>query len=146
VKFSDIEQAKWPQLRPYLDTCLLPVTGLTGREEPWQATRQLEMLRDLLDLVEIPFKGRVVTYPALHYIHQDTGRQLLSEVCRQLKACGFAYIIIAALDDIGGWAENVEECALFLTDSQLQEYSAEDRQRFVGERVAAIWNASHAPQ
>ena len=51
----------------YLDTCLLPVTGLTGKESPVEAGDRLEQLRDLLDLLEIPYHGRTVTYPAWHY-------------------------------------------------------------------------------
>ena len=67
MKFSDIEEQNWEQLAPYLDTCLLPLTGLDGTEKPWQATNALEKLRDFLDLIEIPFRGRIVTYPAAHY-------------------------------------------------------------------------------
>ncbi|MGO4375464.1 DUF2487 family protein, partial [Paenibacillus sp. MCAF20] len=67
MKFSEIEKEQWEELRPYLDTCLLPVTGMDGSEQPYEATEWLERLRDIMDLIEIPFKGRVVTYPACHY-------------------------------------------------------------------------------
>ena len=72
MKFSDIDKEQWPELKPYLDTVLLPVTGLSGDEQPWEATRGLEKLRDLIDAVEIPFHGRVVIYPAYHYISKTT--------------------------------------------------------------------------
>lgn len=69
MKFSDIEEQTWDELRPYLDTAVLPVTGLNGGETPWEATRELEYLRDALDLIEIPFKGRIVTYPATIFLN-----------------------------------------------------------------------------
>jgi len=96
MKFSEIEREQWDELHPYLDTCLLPITGLTGAESPAEATEALERLRDVLDTIEVPFKGRVVTYPALHYTY-EFGRQQIEAVCGRLKReAGFRYVILAA--------------------------------------------------
>lgn len=96
MKFSDIEKEQWDELSPYLDTCLLPVTGLTGTEPPYEATKRLEELRDILDLVEIPFKGRVVTYPACHYVMDGNGSgQGVSSIVERLKKSGFAFVVLA---------------------------------------------------
>ncbi|ALS27787.1 DUF2487 family protein [Paenibacillus cisolokensis] len=92
MKFSDISENQWDELSPYLDTCLLPVTGLTGRERPYEATKALERLRDVLDLIEIPFKGRVVTYPACHYGADSPA--LLEDLCAGAKAAGFRYVVL----------------------------------------------------
>lgn len=94
MKFSEIDEGRWPELKPYLDTCLLPVTGLDGTEAPWQATKALEELRDLLDAVEIPFHGRVVTYPAFHYGGKEGGEEL-KRICANLRESGFAYVMAA---------------------------------------------------
>lgn len=95
MKFSDITEEQWDELKPYLDTCLLPVTGMSGEESPYKATECLEKLRDLMDLVEIPFKGRIVTYPACHYMTDGEAFQsMLGEWCRRLKESGFKYVII----------------------------------------------------
>lgn len=59
MKFSDIREEDWARWEPWLDTCLLPLTGLNGTELPWEVTQSLEKLRDIMDLVEIPFKGRM---------------------------------------------------------------------------------------
>lgn len=97
MKFSDISMEKWDELKPYLDTCLLPVTGMSGKETPYEATECLEKLRDLMDLVEIPFKGRVVTYPACHYVANDGSFGIsLAQWCSSLKEAGFQYVIIAS--------------------------------------------------
>lgn len=99
MKFSDIAQEQWDELKPYLDTCLLPVTGLNGKESPYEATERLERLRDLMDLVEIPFKGRVVTYPACHYVTEDEQfSSALANWCQNLRFAGFKYIILASAD------------------------------------------------
>lgn len=99
MKFSDIEQDQWEGLAPFVDTCILPVTGLTGREQPWEATQALEALRDALDPLEIPYRGRVMTYPAFHYCAGPAeGWQLsINETCAQLKSTGFRFVIIVTL-------------------------------------------------
>jgi len=98
MKFSEIDREQWPDLQPYLDTCLLPITGLSGLEQPYEATEALEKLRDMMDMIEIPFKGRVVTYPACHYICDDEHfPAMVGMWCRSLRTAGFKYIIIATI-------------------------------------------------
>lgn len=95
MKFSEIEQEQWEELKPYLDTCLLPITGMTGEESPLEATQCLEDLRDIMDLIEIPFRGRVVTYPALHYVDkQEHSVEAINSYCRKIKEQGFKYVIL----------------------------------------------------
>jgi 23S rRNA (pseudouridine1915-N3)-methyltransferase len=95
MKFSEIDRERWPELQPYMDTCLLPLTGLTGEESPWQATEALERLRDLLDAAEIPFKGRIISYPAVQY---SLGGSLseVDRLCKRLKSSGYRYVIAAS--------------------------------------------------
>ncbi|MCF2937628.1 YpiF family protein [Paenibacillus alkaliterrae] len=95
MKFSEISCEQWEELSPFLDTCLLPVTGMTGMVQPFEATAWLERLRDIMDLIEIPFKGRVVTYPAWHYISDHSAfAEMLNEWCASVKKAGFRYIIV----------------------------------------------------
>lgn len=101
MKFNDLSREKWTELRPYLDTCLLPVTGLAGNESPYIVTGTLERLRDLLQRIEIPFKGRIVTYPAYHYTGDGKASFAagLDDVCGRLKEGGFRYVIALTLLD-----------------------------------------------
>jgi hypothetical protein len=97
MKFSELTPEQWAELQPYLDTAVLPVTGMSGSEMPYEATEALERLRDLLDLIEVPFKGRVVTYPACHYgeWNEETAGQV-SRLCMNLKLrAGFRYVVVA---------------------------------------------------
>jgi len=95
VKFSEIEAEQWDELKPYVDTCLLPITGLDGTETPSEATNYLEQLRDVMDLVEIPYRGRIVTYPAYHYVYGNEGsQQAIARCCANLKSQGYKYIIL----------------------------------------------------
>jgi hypothetical protein len=96
MKFSEIESSQWEELKPFLDTCLLPVTGMTGLESPAEATRALEDLRDLMDNIEIPFKGRVVTYPACHYTGENEGHAVVEQLCASFKRTGYRYIIVVS--------------------------------------------------
>jgi len=96
MKFSEITSELWEELKPYLDTCLLPVTGLNGTESPAETTQALEDLRDVMDGIEIPFKGRVVTYPACHYIEETEGHDNVEKLCLALKRSGFRYVIVVS--------------------------------------------------
>lgn len=97
MKFSEVESSSWEELRPFLDTCLIPVTGLTGKEQPYEVTEALERLRDILDLVEIPFKGRTVTYPTIQYGRENI-MNYINEICHNVKSAGFKYIILVSAD------------------------------------------------
>jgi len=131
MKFSDIKKDSWEELKPYLDTCLLPLTGLTGVEEPWDVTIQLEKLRDLMDLVEIPFKGRVVTYPAVQYIiSDDSFPEEINTLCERLKNNHFKHIIlITANPSIAKW--EFAQCDLFITP---------DLSDSISSQVYTMWN------
>lgn len=144
MKFSDIRKEDWPSLAPYLDTCLLPVTGLTGEEEPWNATEALEQLRDLLDAVEVPFKGRVVTYPAFHYTEDESSGKTLETVCRRLKASGFSYVVIVKRGGSNGISalQPIESCDLLLTGGDHGAESMEEWRRAARDKVTAMWNGS----
>ncbi|MCA0754394.1 YpiF family protein [Paenibacillus sp. N4] len=99
MKFSEITSGQWEELSPYLDTCLLPLTGMSGVEKPFEATEKLERLRDIMDLIEIPFKGRVVTYPAWHYISgRQPFKELLQDWCVSAKNGGFRFVIAVTAD------------------------------------------------
>lgn len=99
LKFSEITSKDWEELQPYLDTCLIPYTGLTGQESPHEAVAALERLRDLLDYVEIPFKGRVVTYPAVHYSPYEC-ENMLNNICAKIKSGGFKHVIVLSCDHL----------------------------------------------
>ncbi|WP_211744987.1 DUF2487 family protein [Paenibacillus sp. Marseille-Q4541] len=98
MKFSEITSEDWGDLQPYLDTCLIPFTGLTGQESPYDTVSALERLRDLLDYVEIPFKGRIVTYPAFHY-SQSQNENAINDLCSRIKTGGFKYVIVMTADE-----------------------------------------------
>lgn len=95
MKFSELEPRQWAELQPYLDTAVLPFTGLSGDEMPYEATEALERLRDALDLIEVPFTGRIVTYPANHYGLWDNGGAAQAAVlCSKLKQTGFKFVVL----------------------------------------------------
>lgn len=66
------------------------------RESP-ETVQALERLRDFMDLVEIPFKGRIVTYPAIQYGGEGYVG-LINEVCRKVKSSGFQYAVVLTAD------------------------------------------------
>lgn len=131
MKFSEIKKEEWPALKPYLDTCLLPVTGLDGRESPVEAAECLEKLRDVLDLIERPYRGRTVTYPAWHYVpdRDSLDAQLSSSVAR-LREVGFRYVVIVSATD------DLKIGALAGADLIITPSNAHDATRL----IADLWN------
>ncbi len=139
MKFSDLDEAQWEELKPYLDTCIIPVTGLDGDSAPWQAVQGLERLRDMLDLVEQPFRGRVVTYPALHYTAGDWPHiaATVDKLSRQLKQAHFPYVIVVSALP---WPKHVScSVADLLIDENMVE-SFEQLSHAVQEKVRQMWN------
>ncbi len=103
MKFSEWNEADWLSLQLYFDTCILPITALSGLEAPWQMKHALERLRDALDTVEVPFKGRTVTMPAVQYRIADEHLfvQQIAGIASNCKASGFKYVIaISAANEL----------------------------------------------
>lgn len=138
LKFSEMTQDSWAELQLYLDTCLIPYTALSGEQSPVEVTEALERLRDFLDLVEIPFKGRIMTYPAFHYANPELS-MTLNSLSSQLKSSGFKYVVIMSSD---GQLNEVEipSADLVLSRSVLtREVGEEGIARFVGEKIRELW-------
>lgn len=141
MKFSEIDHESWGELRPYLDTCLIPVTGLTGQEQPYEVTGALEKLRDMMDLIEIPFKGRVVTYPSFQYGREDMANYI-NEVCHNVKRSGFVYVIVVSADAELG-EEHFDGADIVLSPRTTAGFTEEDKKRFVYEKVEGMWRKNH---
>jgi 23S rRNA (pseudouridine1915-N3)-methyltransferase len=138
MKFNDIEQETWSDLKPFLDTCLLPVTGLTGTEEPWEVTQALEHLRDVMDWIEAPFKGRVVTYPAFHFnLEPSIMETEINKLCEQIKSTAFQYVIVITAD---GRLVNLalSSADLFLC-KPVEEGQLKNQSQDVSSLVQAMW-------
>lgn len=137
MKFSELSADGWAELAPYLDTAVLPVTGLQGTEMPHEATAALERLRDILDLIEIPFKGRIVTYPACQYgTWTPELRSQLQVLSSNLRQVGFKYVVIVMA--IGVPAEAKEETGadmIISLDAQGELPSGTD----VNDAVRQLW-------
>jgi 23S rRNA (pseudouridine1915-N3)-methyltransferase len=139
MKFSDISKEEWDGLQPYLDTCLLPVTGLTGKEQPWQVTEALEKLRDALELIEIPYKGRVVTYPALHYVEGMDIADQMNSLSLRLKKAGFVYVIVLTIEPSSQhWVkETVDE--IFFVDMQKWQDQHREMKAAISGKLQQLW-------
>jgi Protein of unknown function (DUF2487). len=134
MKFSEFNGERWAELQLYFDTAILPVTGLSGGESPDEASAALERLRDLLDLVEIPFKGRTVTYPALHYAPE--GVQTIGRIAEGLKSAGFRRVIVVSLNR--AYQSELQPVDLWIVPEP--DGSAPDA-RTVSETVQAMWRS-----
>jgi 23S rRNA (pseudouridine1915-N3)-methyltransferase len=139
VKFSDIEKEQWAELQPYMDTCLLPVTGLTGNEQPWEATHKLEILRDAMEFIEVPYKGRVVTYPAVQYVNGQAAWRQIDEICSNLKSSGYSYVIVmTASAAVSEASLAVPDLFLYVSPEELTASPDEARGR-IRAQVQALW-------
>ncbi|NQX59034.1 DUF2487 family protein [Paenibacillus qinlingensis] len=139
MKFNEIVAQEWKELKPYLDTCLLPVTGLRGNEDPMQVTTVLERLRDVMEIIEIPYKGRVVTYPALHYIADTGASEQVESIVHQLKKSGFRYIIVVTLQSEAiHWKSNQTDL-LIVVDKEQWAQQSEAIRSGISKQVQQLW-------
>ncbi|WP_419884760.1 DUF2487 family protein [Paenibacillus sp. B-A-8] len=137
MKFSEFEVEQWADNRNFYDTCLIPFTGLSGSESPPETVQALERLRDFMDLVEIPFKGRIVTYPAIQY-GGGGYVELINEVCQKVKSSGFQYAVVLTAD-IALLKEEIFESDLVLSlpiiESSLEGKINSD----IGMKIQEMW-------
>ncbi len=141
MKFNDIDPSAWEELKPYLDTCLIPLTGLMGFENPGEVTQKLEVLRDIMEWVELPFKGRVVTYPAFHFKWEDS-ESLSAEInrlCQRVKQSGFKYVILMTADQELG-ALSISNADLFLCEIYTPQMDVREREASVAKQIQAMWS------
>ena len=88
MKFSEVTAETWTEHQMYFDTCILPFSGLVGTERPFEATKKLADLQKTLDILEKLYRGRIVIYPACHYLSNGE----MDEVVGQLKK-SFKYVV-----------------------------------------------------
>lgn len=97
MKFSELDKAGWPNLQPYLDTCLIPVSGLSGHEAPWEMADRAASAGAWLLPLERAFAGRTVTLPAYHY-YDGSGDSAarLRKLCAECRASGFRHVVLVS--------------------------------------------------
>ncbi len=136
MKFSEINADSWSELQPYLDTCLIPVSGLTGSESPWEAADKVARTGQWLEPLEQAFRGRTVTMPAFHYDAGDKlDKEKLNRLINQWKKNGFRYVIVISGQpvDLPGQLE-----ADFVIQPQAEEEEGPDGAR-IRNSIAELW-------
>lgn len=106
-------------------------------ETPWEATAALERLRDFMDLAEIPFKGRLVTYPAVQYGNTEDIK-LLNEVCHNVKSSGFKFVVIMTAD-VELSKEDVPDSTLVLSRRRLEGSEGIPLSAIVAGQISEMW-------
>lgn len=137
MKFSDFDKKSWEANCKYFDTCLIPFTGLKGTESPPEAAEALERLRDLLDCIEQPFQGRIVTYPAIQYSSGDSS-QYINEICRKVKSSHFQYVIVAS-SDLGLLSNEIVESDLVLSLTGFDASRIMSFKSQIGRKIERMW-------
>ncbi len=142
MKFSELSEETWAELQPYLDTCLLPVSGLTGSEAPWEAKERMLRTGDWLAPLEQAFHGRTVTLPAYHYDRAgEDAAERLNALCARLKADGgFRYVVVVC-GQAGGVPDRVDEADLRVQPAGDGDEPDETALR---QAVSALWRAGGA--
>jgi 23S rRNA (pseudouridine1915-N3)-methyltransferase len=92
MKFSELNETQWVELAPYLDTCILPISGVDGTETPTEMVNKLSTLQKLIDEIEKDFRGRIVIFPAFHYSNEGYAAQLINLISN-IKNNHFAKVV-----------------------------------------------------
>ncbi|MBB6735448.1 DUF2487 family protein [Cohnella zeiphila] len=138
MKFSEFnKEEEWADLAPYLDTCLLPVTGLTGEETPPEAADKAAEAGKWLQPLELAFRGRTVTLPAYHYadVSDEGERERLVRYCERVKRSAYRYLIVVTGE--AGWtAQTIPPADLIAGPAEAGE---EPDPEALKRAVAALW-------
>ncbi|OMF96363.1 DUF2487 family protein [Paenibacillus sp. FSL R7-0337] len=137
MKFSDFDRRAWEIDGQYYDTCIIPYSGLQGTENPPETATLLERQRDFLELAEQPYKGRVVTYPAVQYAGPGM-TAIVNELCRKVKSSGFQYVIVMSANE-GLRKEDVFESDLLLCLTEIMSDSRASVSAYVRSEIQALW-------
>lgn len=137
MKFSDFDNKSWEADGQFYDTCIIPYCGLQGTESPPEAVAALERQRDFLDLVEKPFQGRIVTYPAVQYAGAES-MTLINGLCRKVKSIGFQYAIVLSANEML-LREDIYESDLLLSLPGLTANSNISVSRYVRDEIQRLW-------
>ncbi|MBB6674119.1 DUF2487 family protein [Cohnella nanjingensis] len=139
MKFSELDDDTWAELQPFLDTALLPVSGLSGGETPAEAAEKIGRTGDWLSPLEASFRGRTVTLPASHYDGDPAGGAArLEALCASIKRQGYRHLIVVAGN--GGWTEAQLPSADMILQPQAAD-EAPDPER-IRQAVTALWKRS----
>ena len=135
-EFSEITPDKWDELKPFLDTALLPVTGLDGSESPatllrnnWNVCVICLTCSSVLSAVEPSHIRRFILF-------MTSKRRVLelAQVAGNLKQAGFRHVVIVTLveelaDDLTSMGESID---LVITPNESEQ---------VQERIASMWQS-----
>jgi 23S rRNA (pseudouridine1915-N3)-methyltransferase len=99
--YDQITAEQWTSLKPYLDTCLLPVASLKGSDDFWEMKERLNGLSLGKKWVEQMYSGRIVIYPDICYSDVHMNGSYVNEWIQALKEKGFRYIVL--LDHADGF-------------------------------------------
>lgn len=141
MKFSDFDSKTWEADGSFYDTCVIPYTGLQGTETPPEAVAALERQRDFLEMVEKPFQGRVVTYPAVQYAGADS-IATINALCRKVKSIGFQYTVVLSANELLE-ERDIYESDLLLSLPGLHADSAAAASLHVRREIQRLWQSEN---
>jgi hypothetical protein len=97
MKFSELDKEEWFNLQPYLDTCLIPVSGIAGGIAPWEMAELAASAGAWLLPLEKAFAGRTVTLPAYHYYDGSPEAIAgLRRLCAGCREAGFRHVVLVS--------------------------------------------------
>ncbi|WP_158629947.1 DUF2487 family protein [Cohnella sp. AR92] len=136
MKFSELSSNQWFDLSPYLDTCFLPVSGLSGNEPPHESAERIAETGNWLQPLETAFRGRTVTMPAYHYFdaasHAEVDR--LNDICIRMRGLGFKYVVVVSGQ--ADWAKAPSEADLLVKPEKVGDIPNAEALR---QSITSIW-------
>lgn len=140
MKFSDFDRQSWEENGRYYDTCLIPVTGLSGAEDPVDTIEVLERLGDFLDRIERPYRGRIVVYPAVQYRAGTAESEYINDICRNVKSSYFQYTVVVSAD-ISLSSTDIYESDLVLSMTAFEHVTKSELNLEIGRRIQEMWQS-----
>lgn len=140
MRFSEWDKEGWIINAEYFDTCLIPFTGLSGLESPPETVERLERLQAMIDILERYYRGRIVIYPAVQYLHYGES-DIINEICHNVKSINFRYAVL--LDGGGSLKpEEIYESDLVLVNTDFFSHNNPKDKMAALHKIQGLWHGA----
>lgn len=115
MKWDLSEVDKYEEMKEYIDTALIPLLSIGMGEQLRLRLANASWLTGLVQIAEEQLVGRVMLFPPLSYVHEESEEVLSTLIQKQdiyLRQQGFKYVIFVTNDSSVG--ENLELEKLYI--------------------------------
>lgn len=139
MHFDQIDAEKWSSLKPYLDTCVFPVSGIhVSADQVEDIKARLNKLNEMKRWMEQMYTGRIVIYPEIHYAF-ERNEEFIFSLEDKMRLQGFRYVVIVSPFNL----EIHDTEHLLILTANGDPFSDKHKRHFQ-ERITQLWQTARS--